>query len=273
MTHCVDENRLIYESHLELTQQLVPGTVDLVVWPENSLGTPYDLENNTEVRASLETEARRLDAHLIISGTETVDQDTFINANSFFGKNGSKLGEYLKRHPVPFGEFVPLRSVFGFIPQLDQVPRDMVRGDEAVVFSTDEGIIGSLISFEGAFTRYFRDEVQAGAQLMTVLTNESSYGVGFASDQLIDLARVNAAAVGQDLILGAITGRSAFITADGEVVATTELLEARNFPGTVNYRIGQPTIYTRFGEWLLIVAVTMAALAMVLPGGGSEKSP
>jgi apolipoprotein N-acyltransferase len=270
-THCPDENRLIFESHLELTQGLVPERTDLVVWPENAMGSPYEPEGNTDVRAALETEARRLDAYLLVSGTRVVDEDRFLNLNTFFGRTGSQLGVYAKRHPVPFGEFVPARSIFGFVPALDQVPRDMIRGDEPVVFPTDTGIIGSVISFEGAFPRYIRHEARSGAQLQVVATNESSYGRGPASAQLIAMTRVNAAAVGQDLIHAAITGESAIIRANGDIVAFTELLEVATLEGVVNFRIDSPTLYTRFGNWVLFVAAAAAAIAIVLPGGRRQS--
>jgi apolipoprotein N-acyltransferase len=269
-TRCPDENRLIYESHIALTQGIRAGTVDLVVWPENSMGTPYEPEENPDVRAALETEARRLDAYLLVSGTRVFDADQFLNINTFFGRNGSELDVYLKRHPVPFGEYVPLRSLFDFVPQLERVPRDMIRGDEPVVFTTDVGLIGSVISFEGAFVRYIRSEAQAGAQVQVVATNESSYGRGPASDQLIAMARVNAAAVGQDLVHAAITGKSAFITASGDIVSSTELLEIGVLEGEVRMRVAAPTVYTRFGEWLLLVALAGAAAAIVGPGGHRE---
>ncbi len=272
-THCPDENRLIYESHLELTQQLEEGEVDLVVWPENSMGTPFEPDENTDVRAALEAEARRLDAYLLVSGTRVVDAATFANVNHFFDVTGSQLGVYAKRHPVPFGEFVPARSLFDFVPELERVPRDMIRGNGPVVFPTDIGIIGSVISFEGAFVRYLRSEAQAGAQLQVVATNESSYGRVPASDQLIGMTRVNAAAVGQDLIHSAITGKSAIIRANGDVVELTELLETRNLIGEVRFRIASPTVYTRFGDWLLLVATALAAVAVVLPGGREESGP
>jgi apolipoprotein N-acyltransferase len=268
MTHCEDENRLIYESHLALTQSIPEGSVDLVVWPENSMGTPFEPEENLEVRAALETEARRLGAYLLVSATRVVDDEEFLNTNTLFAPNGSRTGVYTKRHPVPFGEFVPLRSLFEFVPQLDRVGRDMVRGEEAVEFPTDLGVIGSVISFEGAVSRYLRDTAQAGAQLMVVATNESSFDVGPASDQLIEMVRVNTASVGQDLLHSAITGKSAIIEADGSVVATTELLEEGKLTGVVHMRAAAPTPYTRFGDWVLLVALAGAGLALVLPGEG-----
>jgi apolipoprotein N-acyltransferase len=186
-------------------------------------------------------------------------------------QRGNIVGEYAKRHPVPFGEYVPLRAALDFIPQLDRVPRDMARGEEAVVFELPGGTLGSVISFEGSFARLMRDEVKAGAELMVVATNESTYIDSPASDQLINLTRVNAAAVGVDLVHAAITGRSVIVKADGEVVASTDVLTTEVLLGEVQFRNAGPTLYARFGDWLLLVSLAAAAAALLVPGEGRPE--
>ena len=203
-----------------------------------------------------------------MSGTRSVSTEEFANVNVVYAPNGRKVGEYAKRHPVPFGEFVPLRGVLDFIPQLDRVPRDMVRGEGPVVFRTTDGLIGSLISFEGGFPRLVRSEVRAGAQVLVVTTNESTYLDSEASDQFIDITRVNAAAVGQDLVHAAITGKSAFITAAGDIEATSDLLTAEVLYGQVSYRVAGMTVFARLGDWVLLVAIAAAVAAVAVPGEG-----
>ena len=270
--HCQNENRRIYERHLELTRSIPKDIVDLVVWPENSFGSPYDPVGNPDIELELKVEAQRLGAYMLVSGTHVVDQEHFVNVNIVYSHIGTEVGRYDKQHPVPFGEYVPLRQLFSFIPQLDQVPRDMIPGDEAVAFPIRDGILGSVISFEGAFSRHIRDAAQAGSQLIVVATNESSYGPDApASDQFIELARVNAAAVGQDLILAAITGKSTFITAEGNVGEKTELLEERYIIDEVQFRAAGPTLYTRLGDWMVLVALAGAAAAIFTPGPGRPE--
>ena len=184
---------------------------------------------------------------------------------------GRKIGEYAKRHPVPFGEYVPLRDLLDFVPQLDQVPRDMRRGTEAVVFPIPQGIVGSVISFEGAFPRRLRSEVEAGSQVLVVATNESTWGDSEAADQFIGLTRVNAAAFGQDLVHAAITGKSTFIGADGSLGETTGLLTREILNGEVRMRTSGETIYARFGDWLLFLALAAAIAAVAIPGEGRPE--
>ncbi|MFQ5555413.1 MAG: apolipoprotein N-acyltransferase, partial [Acidimicrobiia bacterium] len=252
---CQNENQRIYESHLALTRTIDEAEVDLVVWPENATATPFEPVGNDEVEAALSAEASRIGAYLLVSGTRRagLPEGEFLNVNRMYAPTGEFVGEYWKRHPVPFGEFVPFRDLLDFIPDLDRVPRDMVRGSEATVFPTPRGTVGSVISFEGAFSRLVRSEAQAGAELMIVATNESSYGTrsGLPSDQLIALTRVNAAAVGQDLVHAAITGKSAFITAAGTVGERTEIFTEALVVGRVTFRTGARTLFTRFGDWVL----------------------
>ncbi len=264
--HCQNENQRIYEAHLALTNTLRPGTVDLVVWPENATGTPFEPENNEEVRQAIADEAIRLGSFMLISGTRTIDADHFENVNVLFDPQGNRRGEYLKQHPVPFGEYVPLRGLLGFIPQLDQVPRDMVRGEDVIVFPMTAGELGSVISFEGAFSRALRAPVLEGAELLVVTTNESSFGEGAASDQFIGMTRVNAAQFGMDLVHAAITGKSAIVLADGSLIGETELFTSEVLRGSVQFRNAGDTLYTRYGDWLQYFAIIGAAMALAVPG-------
>ncbi len=265
-THCQNENRRIYEAHLELTKTIPEDSVEFVIWPENSTGTPYEPENNETVRNEIIEQARRLDAYMLISGTRIVSDTEFVNVNVVYSPDGVKIGEYLKQHPVPFGEIVPLRGLLGFVPQLDQVPRDMVSGTEAVVFPTEQGILGSVISFEGAFARSMREMARAGAETMVIATNESSFGRSAASDQLIILARVNAAAIGLDTALGAITGKSTFITGYGAVGPKTELFTGVVHFGSQQFNSEARTLWVRLGDWVALLAVVAAVVAAALPG-------
>ena len=271
-TRCQNENQRIFEQHLELTKSIPEGTVEFVVWPENSTGTPYEPENNDAVRGAIAEQARRLDAYFLVSGTRIEGEDDFFNVNILYSPDGVKIGEYLKRHPVPFGEYVPLRGLFDFVPQLDRVPRDMIRGTEAVVFPTEQGGLGSVISFEGSFARSMRSTAKAGAQVMVVTTNTSSYGKSPATDQAIGMVKVNAAAICLDTVYASITGKSTFIGGNGTVGETTEQLDELVLYGSIQYNVDVPTVWVRFGDWLAILAMIGAAGALAAPGTRAPDS-
>ena len=264
-THCPGERETIFETHLALTQQVAPGAVDLIVWGENSFGGSINPTYNPLVRSAMAAEARRTGAYLLVSGTRPAGPDHFDNINIVFHPTGRRIGEYMKRHPVPFGEYVPLRFLTAWIPQLDRVPRDMTRGEEVVVFDIDAadgaGRFGSVISFEGSFTRHLRSGVTAGAELMIVPTNEASFGYGAASDQLLGMVRMSAASLGVDVVVAAITGKSAIVRADGSIESATSLFEEVTIVDTVTLRQQGRTLYGLVGDWLQWLAIL--ALAVV----------
>ncbi len=272
--HCENEKLRIYTSHLSLTGQIAANQADLVVWGEDSFGGDFNPTFNGDVRRAMGAEAIRIGAYLIAGGTRAGDPGTFDNYNIVFDDAGEVVGEYMKQHPVPFGEFVPFRNLLQFIPQLDSVPNDMNRGDGPVVFPIEvpegSGVFGSVISFEGAFARTMRSEVKAGAQLMVVATNEGSYGRGAASDQLIGMVRMTAAALGVDVVHAAVTGKSAIILADGSIRGTTDLFTEDVLAGTVNLQTSRRTVYAVVGDWLQLIAM---AAALVVFGSSINASP
>jgi apolipoprotein N-acyltransferase len=172
---------------------------------------------------------------------------------------------------VPFGEYIPARPLFDWISALSAVPRDMIRGEEVVVFDIGIGTMGSVISFEGAFARYSRQTISRGAQLLVVATNEGSYEFTSVSDQFIGMTRMRAAESGVDVVHSAVTGKSTFITAGGRVGETTGFTDQSVITATLRMRDKGPTFYVMFGEWVQALAIAGLLIATLnrcrsLPG-------
>jgi len=273
--HCQDEKLLIFNRHMNLTADIPEGSVDLVVWGEDSFGGAVNPTFNGEVRRAMGGEAARLGAYLLAGGTRPGVPGSFDNFNVLFDPSGEVIGEYLKQHPVPFGEFVPFRRVLDFIPQLDEVPNDMRRGPGPVVFPIEvggtSGVLGSVISFEGAFARHVRGEVKAGAQLIVVATNEGSYGISPASAQLIGMVRMSAVSLGVDIVHVAVTGQSTIIRADGSIGKRTELFTQDLLTGTVNLQDAPRTLYAVAGDWVQLLAILAGIGVTVATLAGSTR--
>ncbi len=261
-TRCPNERTLIFESHLALTAELATGSADLIVWPESSTGAVTDPVQFPAIGDLIGAQARRIGSMVLVGGDRDAGPENFINANVVFDEGGDIVAEYRKRHPVPFGEYVPLRALLDWIPALDRVPRDMLPGNEPVVFDLDGVPFASVISYEGAFARYEREAVREGAAFIVVATNEASYGETPASDQLLAISRMRAAEFGIDIVHAAVTGRSAIVHADGRIEGLTDLYERAVVEGVVSARAAGPTLYTRWGDWVQILAM-LAYLALV----------
>ena len=251
--HCPPDERLrTYEQHLALTGTIEPGAVDLVVWSEGSTGaTNADPVLNEEIREAIGEQARRIGAAMLVGGDRVVSDTEWVNANVYFNSDGEIVGEYRKQHPVPFGEYIPLRPIFEWIPALERVPRDMIRGDGPVILG-DDGL-GSVISFEGGFSRYALEARRAGATIIVVATNEASYGPDApTSEQFIGMTRMRAVELGVPIIHAAVTGKSTITDKQGNFTGTTDLGTGEIFYGQVGATTSTP--FTATGNVLMWAA-------------------
>ena len=255
---CSNERQKIYDSHLVQTQSL-EGNFDLVVWPESSTGFNNDPGVHSRVQNDVSAQALRLDSYFLIGGDRPVQKEYFENYGIFINREGEIVDQYLKQHPVPFGEYIPFRKYLDWIPPLALVPRDMIRGDGQKIFMVNDTKISTVISFEGSFQRYIRNSVLDGAELVVILTNQASYGESGMSDQFILMSRANAISNERPIVHAAITGKSAFIDHNGKVVSKTELFETTTLTEKLEARQTE-TPYSKYGNYLNYIFIIFGAL-------------
>jgi apolipoprotein N-acyltransferase len=204
---------------------------------------------------------------MVIGGDRILSDTEWVNANVYFNEQGEIVGEYRKQHPVPFGEYVPLRPLFEWIPALDRVPRDMIPGDGPVLFEE----IGSIISFEGGFSRYGLGTRRAGAEVLIVNTNTASYDFSPASDVWIGMTRMRAVELGIPVIHAAVTGRSTVIDLDGSIGYVTDLATMEVLQD--GYRSDNlDTPYTASGDLVMYVAAVLGIMAWSLALGSRSQT-
>src|SRR6202012_5059515 len=84
---------------------------------------------------------------------------------------------YVKRHPVPFAEYIPLRSIAEKVSSAAKlVTQDMVAGHGNGLLSGGPFSIGGVICFEVAYDQLVESSVRAGARLLVVQTNNATFG-------------------------------------------------------------------------------------------------
>ena len=257
---CNNERQKIYDSHLAQTQSL-EGNLDLVVWPESSTGFNNDPGVHSRVQNDISTQALRLDSNFLIGGDRPVQKKYFENYGIFINREGEVVDQYLKQHPVPFGEYIPFRKYLDWIPPLSLVPRDMIRGDGQKIFMINDTKISTVISFEGSFQRYIRNSVLDGAELVVILTNQASYGESGMSDQFILMSRANAISNERPIVHAAITGKSAFIDHNGKVISKTELFETTVLTEKLEARRTE-TPYSKYGNYLNYIFIIFGAAVL-----------
>lgn len=218
----------------------------LVVWPEDVVRVGRHLDG-TGAASYLSTLARRLRSTVLAGVTETVSATAFRNEVVAWGPNGRVVGSFEKVHRVPFGEYVPYRSFFAHLANLSAVPLDAVPGDGTGELTTPVGRLGLMVSFEVFFATRGRSATRAGAQLLVVPTNTSSYATSQVPSLEVAADRLQAVEEGRTLVQAAPTGYSTVVDPDGLLLAHTALGRRQVLRATVALRTGA-TIYERSGD-------------------------
>ena len=242
----VEKDAEILASHVRLTEG-IDEKVDLVVWPESSVAIDPDVP---EVRDQLSRAAAAAGAPMIVGGNEDIDADRYEVAAFLIDPSGEITDRYKKTHLVPFGEYVPFRGFLGWLPILDQVPRDAVPGRTGKLFRVDGLDIAPVISYEGDFGSLVRSRIASGGDILLVATNTSTWLHSWASAQHVAFSQVRAAENATPTIHAAVSGISAFISDRGEVEASLPLYEPGVLIREVPPRVTR-TLYTRAGDWIL----------------------
>jgi apolipoprotein N-acyltransferase len=240
-------------------QQLDHGqTPQLVLWPEDvvSLSSPLD---GSPAEAALSRLAVTLHTTLVVGVTETMTSTTFRNEVVAWGPDGDIVSRFEKVHRVPFGEYVPYRGFFGHLADLSSVPQDAIPGTGTGLMATLAGPLGALVSFEVFYADRGRSSVRAGAQVLIVPTNTSSYSTSQVPTQEIAAAEVQAVEQGRDLLQAAPTGFSAVVDHRGQLLNRSTLGKQQVILATVDRRTGE-TLYVRYGDDPILVLAGAALL-------------
>ncbi len=138
------------------------------------------------------------------------------------------MGTFEKVHRVPFGEYVPYRSLIAHVADLSGVPLDAVPGHGTGLLRTPAGPLGLLVSFEVFYAGRSRASVRAGAELLVVPTNTSSYATAQVPTQEVAAGAVQAVETGRDLVQAAPTGYSTVVDHRGRVLQRSAWADARS---------------------------------------------
>ncbi len=245
-----------YDAQVTETAQ-VRGPVDLIVWPEDVVALPGPLAGSPQA-AQLGAIARAHGAPLLAGVTEDVGADKFRNAIVEWSAGGAVVGRYDKVHRVPFGEYIPLRSLVRHVVSLDAVPRDAIAGRGSGSLATPAGPVAITISYEVFFPDRARSAVRAGGQVLLVPTNTASYTTTQVSAAELAAMRVRAWSTGRDVALVAPTGWSAVVDSHGRVLQRSRLDVPAVLEATLTRRTAR-TPWVRWGDLPTLVAAALLA--------------
>jgi apolipoprotein N-acyltransferase len=264
----------VTQNHAAATMQLAAEVragklpaPDLVVWPENS--SDEDPAYDPFIYATIYDAVGAINRPVLVGA---VLQYPVRNAGQLWLPGKGPVAVYIKRKLVPFGEVIPFRSLLAHITNLPSSlqPYNFTPGHKAVVFKIGKIRLGDVICYEVSFDGLVASEVNAGANLLTVQTNDADFEIdgqmGETLQQLA-MARIRAVEFNRSVVVASTTGVSAIIRPNGSLVVATRTWRRAEIEARVPLRSSM-TIADRIGGWpeAVIAWTTVATLAWVIAG-------
>ncbi|MFN2382259.1 MAG: apolipoprotein N-acyltransferase [Guyparkeria sp.] len=241
-------------TYRELTETL--PEVDLVVWPETAV--PRVIDDLPVLRAELDALARERGFSLLVGTFARDASGRYYNALLGFPES---VGEYHKRHLVPFGEYFPLRGLIERMPWLFQVPMSDLSpgGADQSPLRVGELTLGASICFEADFSRDIRATIH-DADLLVTVSNDSWFGESFSPHQHLQMSRARAIEYRRPVVRATNTGISAIIDTQGQVQQMLGTGERGVLTAKLKPREGHtPLAYT--GAWPVLGLMLLVLFA------------
>ena len=220
--------------------------IDFTVWPESAV--PVSMYS-AYTRQFLETPD--LTDSVLLTGAFGYKDEKSTNSLFMLDENGISDTFYTKRHLVPFGEYLPYRSVFElllpFVADINMLSGDLYEGSTSEILTTDKGNIGALICFDSIFPDLCAKSVRDGAQMMVLITNDSWYFDSAATSQHLAQAVFRAVENRRSVARCANTGISALIDERGRIKEQLGAMQTGCVTGSLGFTDAH-TLYTYIGD-------------------------
>ncbi|NGO73585.1 apolipoprotein N-acyltransferase, partial [Streptomyces boncukensis] len=242
-----------------LTRELAGRDVDLVVWGESSVA--YDLGAHPGLVRRLSTLASETGAPVLVNvDARRTGRSGIYKSSVLVGPEGLTGQRYDKMRLVPFGEYIPARGMLGWATSVGRAAdENRMRGTEPVVMEAGGTRIGPLVCFETAFPDMSRHLAAEGARLLVAQSATTTFQESWAPRQHASLAALRAAESGRPMVHATLTGVSAVYGPDGHAAGEQLGTDASAASVAEVPLASGSTLYARFGDWVVRVALTVLA--------------
>ena len=263
------DHRQVTQNHVDATVSLADDVAagdeplpDFVLWPENS--TAVDPFDDGDINAGIAEASVAIGVPILVGAIVDAGSENVLNQGIVWQPDTGAGDRYTKRHPVPFGEYIPWRSVFrGNFGKLALIPRDMLSGTRVEPLSVTGAAVADAICFDVAYDDGIHAQLHEGAELLVVQTSNALFIHTGQIDQQFEITRLRAVETGRYVMVAATNGVSGVIAPDGTVLDQAD-------PRTQAVLVEQVglsrdlTPAVRIGPWLGRACLVMALLALVL---------
>jgi apolipoprotein N-acyltransferase len=263
------DHRQVTQNHVDATTRLADEVAagespapDFVLWPENS--TAVDPFADVGVHADIETASAAIGVPILVGAMVDSGPDHVLNQGIVWDPETGGGDRYTKRHPVPFGEYIPWRNVFrSNFGRLALIPRDMLSGTRVEPLTVDGARVADAICFDVAYDDGIHAQLGEGAELLVVQTSNAMFIHTAQIDQQFEITRLRALETGRYVLVAATNGVSGVIAPDGTVLDRAD----PRTQAVLLEEIGLSTSLTpavRIGPWADRACVAAALVALAL---------
>ena len=266
----------------QATRRAAIGHPELLLWPEAT--TPMAVRGDAAMQTWVENLVKSLRTPLLLGSIAIEPPPTGQNGDPLW-YNGAFLVDpaiglqtryYVKRHLVPFGEYVPLRPLFGWLEKFVPIGGDFQPGLDARLLTVNLHLkpvsLGVLICYEDVFPQLAIESVRTGAEALVVLTNNAWYGEGGAAYQQAAHSVLRAVETRRPVLRCGNGGWSGWIDEYGNIrsvlaseagsvyvrgAATLDITHDRRWSGRESF-------YVLHGDWFVLASAALAAFAYAL---------
>jgi apolipoprotein N-acyltransferase len=248
---------------LDLSNASSPRPIAAIIWPEAA--TPFLLERDATVRRKIGSVVPE-QGYLITGALRGNPPPGAVvqiwNSIEALNADGDVVARYDKTHLVPFGEYIPLRDVLPF-KKITPGAIDLSAGQGPHTISLPQlPPFAAAICYEAIFPGAIVNEQERPDWILN-LTNDAWYGRSSGPFQHLASVRTRAVEEGLPIVRVANNGISAVIDAVGRVRVRINL-DTIGYADVVLPAPGEPTLYSRAGDWGLLVLLLLGALPVVL---------
>jgi apolipoprotein N-acyltransferase len=259
-----DNRQASIDRYSRLSRLALEYQPDLVIWPEAA--TPFFLQDRSDLAEQVKRLPETLNASLLVGSPAyrqlPSGEYEYFNSAYLLSPSGGDAGRSDKKHLVPFGEYVPLGKLLGFIDKLVVGVGDFSPGEIRPLLLNGHSL-GVLICYEAIFPQLARDYVRQGSDLLVNLTNDAWFGRSSAPYQLLAMTRFRAIENRIWIARAANTGISALISPAGNVVLSGPIFEELQLSGLVGLG-AEATFYTKFGDLFAYVCLGVSGIFLVI---------
>lgn len=257
----------LFNRHIELSRKAHEEGAELIIWPEFSVPLCFSCSSSyfPDFTEELKQFVQETDSSLLLGTNEKTGPPGDVNYfnTALFLSPDLSMSQYHKIHLVPFGEYTPYKKIFSFIEKMTHAIGEISPGTEYNLHPFNSLKFGSPICYEIIFPNLVRKFVKKGANFLVTITNDGWYGTSSAPYQHFSMATLRAVENRRYLLRAATTGISGIIDPYGRILSQSELMTQTHLTGVITPSKSL-TFYTRFGDILPFLSLTISALFLIL---------